>query len=266
MKVFISADVEGSAGVSHWDEASVRGTRYSEARELMTNEVSAACKGAFEAGATQIVIKDAHSNGRNIQPEKLPQGNIKLVRGWSGHPFLMMQELDESFDAAILTGYHCSMASEGNPLGHSFILEIDSIKINGNLASEFSVNALTASLVRVPVVFISGDQAICKEAKAFNESISVEAVTEGIGASAICLTPQQSCTNILNGVTKALKSDFSSCNTELPNHFEVEIKYSNPVDAYRASFYPGVNKIGSQTIGFNSKDYFEVLRMLRFVK
>jgi len=130
----------------------------------MTREVVAACEGALSANVTDILIKDAHGSGRNIIASQLPEC-ARLIRGWSGHPFNMLQQIDQTFDATILTGYHSKAGSEPNPLAHCFRLYIDYIKINGELASEFLFNAYVSALVNVPVVFVSGDKGICEDVK-----------------------------------------------------------------------------------------------------
>ena len=112
MKIYISADMEGITGVTHWDEVEhEKPLAYNQFQERMTNEVLAACNGANDVGAKEIWVKDAHYFGRNILAEKLP-ANVRLIRGWSGHPYSMVQELDESFDALLMLGYH-SMAGHG---------------------------------------------------------------------------------------------------------------------------------------------------------
>jgi D-amino peptidase len=118
MKVFISADIEGTAGIADWDEALKERPDYQEFRELMTAEVAAACEGAKAAGAEEILIKDAHQTGRNLIVSKLPD-HAGIVRGWGGHPHVMMFGLDKSFDAALFTGYHAKAGVEANPLAHT---------------------------------------------------------------------------------------------------------------------------------------------------
>ena len=95
-RVFISVDIEGVAGSAHGDEAAKTHADYAQFAERMTAEAVAACEGAIAAGATEIWVKDAHGSGRNIMQERLPK-EATLVRGWSGHPFAMVQELDSSF-------------------------------------------------------------------------------------------------------------------------------------------------------------------------
>src|SRR3546814_34479 len=130
MKIYISADIEGVAGITNWNEAEKNHPDYPEFRERMTEEVVAACEGAIAAGATEILIKDAHGSGRNILAERLP-ACARLVRGWSGHPLAMVQELDESFDAAMFVGYHSKAGTEANPLDHTLTLRVAKLSING---------------------------------------------------------------------------------------------------------------------------------------
>ncbi len=136
MKVYISADIEGTAGITNWEEAEKPHATYQEFRARMTDEVVAACEGAIEAGAKEILVKDAHDSGRNIIAARLPDC-ARLIRGWSGHPFSMVQELDESFDALLFVGYHAKAGSDDNPLAHTLRLRIAHLAINGEIASDF---------------------------------------------------------------------------------------------------------------------------------
>src|SRR5512142_1232397 len=105
MKVYISADIEGITGTTHWDETEKKHADYAEFREQMTAEVVAACEGALAAGASEIWVKDAHDSARNIIAGRLPR-EARLLRGWSGHPYLMMDQLDKTFQACLMIGYH----------------------------------------------------------------------------------------------------------------------------------------------------------------
>src|SRR5438552_8811814 len=153
MKIYISADIEGIAGISHGDEARKAHATYQEFRAEMTEEVVAACDGAIAAGATEILIKDAYATVRNIIASRLPDC-ARLIRGWSGHPLCMVQELDESFAAVVLRGYHSKAGSEGNPLAHTLTGKIAHLRLHGEIASEFLLHARAAALFDVPVVFV----------------------------------------------------------------------------------------------------------------
>ena len=264
MKIFISADIEGVTGTTHWDEADKNKSDYAEFQQQMTAEVNAACKAALELGATEIWVKDAHASGRNLIASKLPQ-EVKLVRGWSGHPFSMVQELDETFHALLLIGYHSAAGFTGSPLAHTISGEAAYIKINQNYASEFLLHAYAASLVNVPVVFLSGDAEICGEAKKLLPDIVTVAVKRGLGASTVNLHPQLALEKIQQGVEEALKNDLTHKPIELPEHFQVEIKYKSHTRAYPYSFYPGASLKEPDTIYFETNAFFEVLRLISFV-
>ncbi len=265
MKVFISADIEGTAGILSWDEAERTHADYKEFRELMTAEVLAACEGARVAGATEIVIKDAHDSGRNLLLDRLP-AYVRIVRGWSGHPDGMMFGIDESFDAALYTGYHSKAGTEDNPLAHTSTLRISRLVLNGETASEFTLNALCAARYGVPSFFLSGDQGICADAKALVPGISTVETLKGIGAATISLAPTAARAAISEGVEKSLRDRAGQATPRLPERSEIVIEFSNPVDAYRASWYPGVRRHGPRAVAFASDDYFEVLRAYRFMR
>lgn len=264
VKVYISADIEGVTGVTDWDETTLDKTGNQVAVEQMTAEVVAACEGAIHAGANVIWVKDAHDMARNLLADRLPE-QARLVRGWSGHPYSMMQELDGTFDAALMIGYHSPAGGGGNPLAHTMNGGIVEIRLNGRPASEFLVNAYTASLVEVPVVFLSGDAGICAEARAAIPNIGTVAVKEGIGGSTVSIHPRMATERIREGVFGALSGDRTACYFALPGHFDVEIRYRLASKAYGVSFYPGACMKDSTTLQFQTDDYFEVLRLFQFV-
>lgn len=265
MKIYISADIEGTAGITNWDETEKSKADYGKFAEQMNKEVRAACNGAIKAGAKEILIKDAHDSGRNLDAGLLPK-NVNIIRGWAGHPFCMVQELDSSFDAVLFTGYHSRGGSNENPLAHSMNpFEVDYIKINGKLASEFIIHAYAAAYVGVPCAFLSGDEGICEEVKAINENIKTVAALKGVGGSTISIHPDLAAEKIEKEVEEALKGDLSLCKLDLPESFELEIGYTVHTKAYRFSFYPGARLISPKAISLNTKDYFEVLRAIMFL-
>jgi len=264
MKIYISADIEGITGITHWDETERSKSDYQRFSKQMTDEVKAACEGAMNAGADEIWIKDAHDTGRNIIAVDLPQ-TVRLVRGWSEHPYLMVQELDESFDALLMIGYHSFGGSISNPLSHTLSSNINYIKLNEEFTSEFLIHSYAAANVGVPVVFVSGDEGICKEVNKVNKNIKTVAVNKGVGNSVISIHPQLAVEKIKESVEAILKGDIDKCKIELPDHYKVKISFKNHVKAFKASFYPGMKQISSTNVIFESDDYFEILQMLLFV-
>jgi len=266
MRLFISSDIEGVTGIVNWNEADLDegGFWYNYFRNQMTQEVSAACEGAREGGADYVIVKDAHDSGRNIVPTELPEG-IFIHRGWGGDPFAMVEGLNDGFDALAFIGYHSASYGDGNPLAHTMSSLVDEIIINGSRASEFTINSYTAAMLGIPVIFLSGDAALCESAKEFVPGITTVATNIGKGAGATSLHPSEAVRLIREGTRSAMEKIGKDCLIELPAHFKTIIKYKGHQRAYKNSFYPGVKKIDEKTLEFESDDFYELLRLYHFV-
>ena len=161
-KFFISCDIEGVAGICVWDETMTGTVEYEYFRKQMTREVAAAAR-VLIAADYEVWIKDAHATARNLLPDLLPE-NIRLIRNWSGHPYQMMEKLDDSFAGCAMIGYHSAAGKEGNPLAHSFSSrKVYEMRLNGKKFSELEWNNRIARLEGVPLVFVSGDRVIVNE-------------------------------------------------------------------------------------------------------
>lgn len=264
VKVFISADIEGITTTTFWQETFPDKPEYKQHAERMTKEVLAACEGANAAGATEIVVRDAHGYGNNIDINQLPS-NVRLIRGWSGHPYGMVEGLDATFDAAIFIGYHSAASRSGNPLSHTESLRPLYVKINGKIASEFMIYSYAAALEHVPVVFLSGDKMLCEDNQDLHPKLITCAIKEGKGASTLNYNPKETLNLIKNQVEKSLKQDLSQAIPDLPKHFELEICYKDHINAEKFSYFPGVKKKNDNTVVFKTDDYFELLRTFFFI-
>lgn len=263
MKIYISVDFEGICGTTHWDEVTSGTGDYPEFQKQMTAEVVGACQGAMKSGSSEIIVRDAHDSARNIIASELPR-NSRLIRGWSNHPYLMMQGLDATFDAAVMIGYHSFAGGAGNPLSHTMSTKVSQITINGQQTSEFLINCYTALYEKVPVVFISGDQQVCEHAAAIIPGINSTVVKSGQGASTTNIHPHVAIEKITEGVSNALSKDVTRCMIDLPDRFEVIITYSDYQDAYKFGFYPGALLISANQVQFSADDYFDLLRFFLF--
>ncbi len=264
MKIYISADIEGVTGVTHWDETLKKEADYKEFAHQMTLEVKAACEGANNIGVDEIWVKDAHDTGRNIDHNLLPK-NTKLIRGWSGHMSSMVQELDETFDALLFIGYHSAGGTNTNPLSHTMNTGIQYIKLNGEYLSEFLLHTYIAACIGVPVVFLSGDLGLCQEANRINENIVTVPVKEGLGSSTVNIHPQLALDLIRKGVEESLKKDFSLYKIQLPEEFELEVRYNENSDVIKSLNYYNTEQVDYKTVKYKSKDFMEVLRAIRFI-
>lgn len=264
MKVFMSVDMEGITSTSRWSDCDQDDKYYTYHTEQMTSELVAACEGAIAAGASEIVIKDAHGPATNIDIKRLP-ACAKLIRGWSGHPYSMVQGIDGSFDAAMFIGYHSPAGRAGNPMSHTMTARALSMKINGRPAGEFYMYSHAAALEGVPTVFLSSDKTMCDFAKELHPGIRTVAVKEGWGSSTTSIAPAKSLELIRENAELALKQDLEKAKIQLPESFQVEICFKEHTYANKMAYYPGMEKIDDNTILFKTNDYFEVLRMAGFV-
>jgi D-amino peptidase len=263
MKIYISADIEGVTGVTHWNETDLQNEESQLFREQMTAEVVAACDGALKAGATEIWVKDAHDSGRNILASKLPH-EARLIRGWAPHPLIMVQELDKSFQGVIFIGYHSWGGAGTSPLAHTLTTKLVNITLNDRYASEFMIHSYAAAYLGVPSMFISGDKGICEEAIELVPHIGAIAVKEGVGNSTVNIHPDLAVSRIRKGVHKALTGKKDGLLQPLPEHFKATIQYREQHAAFLYGFFPGAKQITPNTVQFDSDDYFEVMRFLLF--
>ncbi|QIB69821.1 peptidase M55 [Aminipila butyrica] len=255
MKVFISADIEGVTGVTSWCETTWGGQGYEEACRQMTLEVAAACRGAMKAGC-RVIVKDGHGDALNLCIEQLPKG-VEVIRGWMTSPASMMGGLDETFDAAVYLGYHSPEGTDTSPLAHTSEHELFNwITINGELASEFTLNALWAAAHQVPSVFLSGDAGMCQLAEKSHPNILTVATKKGIGSATWNRHPEEVAEEIEEGVEKALQAKISPLS--LTDEYHMVIHFKEHQHARRASWYPGARQTGSNTVEYKAKDPLEL--------
>ena len=264
-KLFISADIEGTCGITAWEETEANGGRnYGYFSERMTAEVDAAARGAEQAGFVSTV-KDAHDSARNINPMGLPKSST-LIRGWTRDCYCMMGGLDqEDYDAVAFTGYHSEAVSSGNPLSHTMTTSVQRVTLNGDLCSEFLINAYMAAYRNIPIVFLSGDEALCRYAKALIPGIVTVTAKTGHGSAVISRHPEVVREEIFTGMKAALsREDLSDCYLTLPPHFTMTVEYNDWNKAHSYSFYPGATLVDAKTVKFESDDYFDVMRFMHF--
>ena len=149
----------------------------------------------------EILVKDAHDSGRNIDPEELPDC-VRIFRGWGSDPYCMMSGLDESFDGVLFTGYHSAAGAGDNPLSHTMDTGVLALTINDELASELMINSLTAAMLGVPVLFVSGDEGLCHWMDRRCPGVVTVPVSRGVGPGSISLPPRLACRRIREGVQK----------------------------------------------------------------
>ncbi|HBH11774.1 MAG: hypothetical protein XD91_0853 [Clostridiales bacterium 38_11] len=263
MKIFISADIEGCAGVTSWKETILGEIEHFKAAEQMTLEVKVVCETLLENGVEEIVVKDAHDTGKNIFYDMLPKG-VKIIREWLGSPYSMVQGLDKTFDAAIFIGYHSAASMTGNPLSHTMHTMVNKMILNDMICSEYLLHTYASACFGVPVIMISGDKMICDWAESFNKGIITAPMKEGFGEGVISLN-RADALDLLKEKTIQAIGNMDGCHVELPDSFDVSISYNTHMSALRASYYPGVKRIDSYKVSYTTDNLEDMLITRMFI-
>ncbi|HEU4640085.1 MAG TPA: M55 family metallopeptidase [Candidatus Binatia bacterium] len=265
MKIYISADMEGVVGVVTNEQLGPQGFEYARFREFMTNEVNAAIEGALAGGATQIVVSDSHGNGQNLLLEKLPS-DILVVRAWP-RPLMMMQGIDETFAGAIFIGYHTATTNSAGVRAHTISsARLADVQLKGISVGEAGLNAAIAGHFNVPVIMISGDDAVVKETQALLGDVEGAVVKWASGFhSAKTIMPNASYQLIREKVTKAVRriKDFKPYKLAAPIQLDVRFKNYRPSEVL--SYLSIVERTDAHSIRFTGKDMIEVSKFLEFI-
>jgi D-amino peptidase len=263
LKVFISADMEGVAGVVQPPQLGPTGFEYGKFREVMTGEVLAAIEGARAAGATAFVVADSHGNAQNLLLDALP-ADVEVVRGFP-RPLSMMQGVDEGVQAAVFIGYHASEETAGAVRGHTFSsARLLGVKLNGQEVSEGIFNAAIAGHFGVPVVFVSGDRLAVGQVQQAVPGVEGVVVKEPLGYHAArTLTPARARELIREGVARAIRRVGSAAPYRVKTPIEVEVGFKLTIDAERASYIPGLARAGAHTVRGTFPDIIQIVKLMQ---
>jgi D-amino peptidase len=265
MKVFISIDLEGITGVCAEAQTDPGTPQYATACELMRADLDAALEGCLTAGATEIVVCDAHYLGTNLTCRGLPP-QVRLASGYplDGHADLgMMHGLDDTFTAAVFIGYHAMAGTRAGVLDHTFTYDVYRVHIGEHLeVGETGVNAGLAGRFGVPVVFVSGDAATAEQARELLPGVGTAVVKHGTSRTAAqLLPPEVTCPLIRDGVAEALLAtrrpellDFAG----LP----VTLALVNTRRCDAAALCPGTERVDGRTLRIAGGDFLQTFAAL----
>ncbi|MGW1197450.1 M55 family metallopeptidase [Streptomyces sp. NPDC002536] len=265
MKIFLSSDMEGTAGVVDWSQcrpAEATGD-YAYYRNLLQQEVNAAIEGAMAAGATEFLVNDAHSKMANLRPDALT-GRARYLSG-RHKPLYMMQGLDASFDAVFFVSYHGSMTGAPATLSHTYNpLAISEVRLNGVTAGESGINALVALGHGVPVVLITGDDTTAAEIEPFCPGIRSAVVKSSVSRfAADSLHPTAARELIHEAAREAVLDVSRSAPPRITLPATLTVRFRNPDLAEMATWIAGVVREDAVTVRMTDEDPIRLYR--RFV-
>jgi D-amino peptidase len=260
VKIFISSDMEGTAGVVDWDHVVAGGLLYPYYCELLTNEVNAAIEGAMRAGADEFLVNDSHSKMANLKPSEL-EGSARYLSGRL-KPMYMMEGLDETFDAVFFISYHGSMSSRGSTLSHTYFpTAFAQVAINGVVAGEAGINALVAKAYGVPIVLISGDEVTAREIAPFAPGVRAAVVKRSVSRfAADSMHPTAACELINERAYEAVASLAGAQQVAIttPTTMAIDLRTSDYADL--AARVAGVDRTGDLHCSITMESPLELYR------
>lgn len=264
MRIYISVDMEGVAGVFSWrqDEGEWR----PQVRRLMTLEVNAAVEGAVQGGATRVLVNDAHNEMSNLDPELLHPA-ADLIQG-TPKPLSMVQGVEEGFDGAFFIGYHGAAGTSPTVLDHTYSSRTAwEIRINGRPVGEAAINAAVCGCFGVPVVLVTGDEVACRQAQEWLPWARTVAVKRAVGRYAACSVHPERARQLIRDAARTAVQELAGPHTFRPLVFEppvvVELTTTHTGQADAASLIPGVERTGPRTLRYQDSEYIRAFRALR---
>ena len=246
MKVFISVDMEGVAGIATLDQILRGGSGYPRAQELMTQEANAAIAGAFEGGATEVLVNDSHGTMDNLLHDRLDP-RARVVFG-APRAQCMAHGLTSDAQVALFVGSHAA-AGDAGVLSHTFSPFFREVRINGAPVSETEVNAHYAASLGVPVGLVTGDDSICAKVGKVLPHAATVAVKRHEGFSAAdSIHPSKARELVAAAAAEAVQNASSLPRPELPDHFVMDLELDRPSTAELVAFIPGVSRSGETTV------------------
>ncbi len=258
MRILIAADMEGISGVTNWNQVTQGHFEYPRFRAIMTEDVNAAIRGAFEGGAQQVVVTDGHGSGSNILIEALDSRVI--LNAGNASPFAMVQGIESGdFDGVLYVGYHARSDSADGVLAHTWSSQrVANLWLNDILMGEYGLNAALCGHFGTPVVMISGDQTACAQATDLLGNLETAVVKQATSfQSAECLPPPAAQALIQAAATRAVAK---LAGGQGPKPFTLQEPIQG-VLAFRlvemadsASRLPGSKRLDGTRIAFSAAD------------
>jgi len=256
MKILIAADMEGTSGVTLWDHVTSGHTEYERFRKVMTEDVNAAIRGAYDAGVDEVIVADGHGKMANILLEQLdPRA---ALNAGSPSPFSMVQGIETGVDGVLFVGYHARAGSQNAILDHTYSSKcVSNLWLNGTLVGEYGLNAALCGHFNAPVLMISGDQTVCAQATELLGPIETAIVKVANGRfSATCLPLQATQEKIYQAARRSIHNlEVGKASVyRLAEPIQVAIEYVSSDMVDRAGMAPGARRLDGRRIEFNAPD------------
>ena len=258
MKLFIAIDREGISGVVAERDADREGPAAKAAMRLMRGDLDAVLSGCDAAGGGEVVVCDAHDDGRSLASEGLPAG-VTLVGG-SPAPYSMMQGIGAGYDGALFVGYHARAGAAEAVLEHTWNYKVFSVMVGDLEVGEFGIGALLAGHFGVPAVYASGDDKLAAEAQKLVPGIVTTVVKRGLSRHAAeLLPPNETQAMMREDVTRALQAPRKPAPVAWSGA-PMRLTFTRAEYCDQAAFCPGARRLDGRTVEISGATFEEVYR------
>ncbi|ASV98362.1 M55 family metallopeptidase [Paraburkholderia aromaticivorans] len=266
MKVLISADIEGIAGVFHPEQTRAGNGEYEAARRWMTLEANAAIKGAFAGGATQVWVNDSHGGFRNLLPDLL-DARAQVVLG-KPRTLGMMAGLEYGAALVFMIGYHAMSQTRGI-LAHTInSFAFARVSLNGVEVGEAALYGALAEEYGAQVALLSGDDVFAEEtAPRFAGARFVVTKSATGHASGVTQSPANAREAIENAAREVVQQHLANGSARestraeaKPMECELRVQTSALADLFCQ--WPTLTRVDALTLRFHAASAEHVVRML----
>ena len=263
MNVYVSIDMEGVAGIAHLQQVMRGSVDFERSRLLMTLEANAAVAGAFDGGATGVVVNDAHGDMYNLLQEELDV-RAGLIIGSPKVPGSMLQGFGPEFDLALFLGYHAAAGTEAAVLDHTFAGRLlYDVRVNGESWTEAELNAALAGLDGVPVGLVTGDDKICATVQKRLPGARTVEVKQGLGRNVARSMHPELARKLIHETAADVVANHEGLHAFRPEGpFTLEVDVVNTAVADLCSLAPGATRTGARSLRFDTPDFREMFRCL----
>jgi D-amino peptidase len=261
LKVYVSVDMEGISGVNGDNQTTATGSEYGRARKLMVEDANAAIRGAFEGGATDVLVNDSHGGQRNLLPEDLDPRARLISHSFKRHG--MMEGLDETFDAVIFVGYHAKAGSPRGLFAHTGSGVVRDLAVNGKSVGEGGMNAMLAAWYGVPVVMVTGDDVAVEEQKETAPGVRGVVVKRAINSRAVELRPiADTRREIQAAAREAVGAAKKPPRTQLAS-YTVRMEFRDPTIPEVATAFREIRAVSAYAVEFSRETMPDAYRLIR---
>jgi D-amino peptidase len=256
MKVYISVDMEGIAGINHPGPTDRKHERYPAAVDLMIGETNAAIEGALAAGATDVLVNDSHGDMYNLLPERI-HAAARVLQGQKPWSMVAGAGPDAGFGVALFVGYHARAGHPTGTIAHTYSGAPVETRLDGRPTGEYGLNALALGAWDVPVGLVAGDDALAEEVAAWLPWVERVIVKEAAGGrAAISPHPSVAVALVRAGAERALRraaaGELELLRVGPP--VVIEVDYARGVQADFAAVVPGTERFGDRSVRISSDD------------